>query len=349
MTALTFKNSTSQAQVISKERIVEVTEKFSNMGEIMVVGDIGLDKYTFGDVKRISPEAPVPVLEVQREWTKLGLAANISDNLKALGVRSLLCGVIGQDIHGNVLEELIEDMDLSTWGLVRDEGRPTIYKERVTTSTQQICRIDYEDSSELAADVESRLIERFDEFASNYNAFILEDYAKGTLSEGICQKVIQYAKAHNKIITVDPGVSTNALFYRGATLLKPNLKEAKIICESLGHKNKVNDIAGMLEIFISELDLEMAVITLGGDGMALMQKGKSPSFIPTAANEVFDVSGAGDTAIALLTSALLAGASLEEAAWIGNCGAGVVVAKKGTSTVNLHELLSFHEKLKQNL
>ncbi|MBC7713159.1 MAG: bifunctional hydroxymethylpyrimidine kinase/phosphomethylpyrimidine kinase [Rhizobacter sp.] len=331
--------------LITLERFTELTKKFATLTPIVVVGDVGIDKYTFGEVKRISPEAPVPVLEVTKEWLKLGLAANISHNLKTLGVESTLCGVVGEDNNANVFDTLLEDEKLNTWGIVRAPGRPTIFKERVTTNTQQICRIDYESSEDIDAATENKLISRFDEFAKTHGAVIIEDYAKGSLTKNVIANLISKFMAAGKLVAVDPGRSTPPLFYKGATLLKPNLAEARAMVESLGYKEK--KLENMAKILVEKLDLQMLVITLGAEGMALLdvKKNSELTIIPTVANEVFDVSGAGDTAISALTSSLLAGATLEEAAWISNCASGVVVAKKGTATVDLAELHQFYNQL----
>jgi rfaE bifunctional protein kinase chain/domain len=331
--------------IISLTRFNEITSKFNSIDPIVVVGDVGIDKYTFGEVRRISPEAPVPVLEVTKEWLKLGLAANISHNLRTLGVKSTLCGVVGDDSNANVFDNLLEDEKLNTWGIVRTKSRPTIFKERVTTNTQQICRIDYESSEYIDEETEQKILLRMDEFVKNHQALIIEDYAKGTLTKSLIASLISKFKSNGRLVAVDPGRSTPPLFYKGATLLKPNLSEAKIMVESLGYKEK--KLENIAKILIEKLDLQMLVITLGAEGMALIDtKIQSElKIIPTVANEVFDVSGAGDTAISVLTSALLSGATLEEAAWIGNCASGVVVGKKGTATVNLEELNSFFLQL----
>lgn len=331
--------------IITLDRFNEITSKFNSIDPIVVVGDIGIDKYTFGEVKRISPEAPVPVIEVTKEWLKLGLAANISHNLNTLGVKSTLCGVVGEDNNANLFDILLEDEKLNTWGIVRSKLRPTIFKERVTTNTQQICRIDYESSEYIDEETEQKILVRIDEFVKTHQALIIEDYAKGTLTKTLIASLIEKFKSNGKLVAVDPGRSTPPLFYKGATLLKPNLSEAKKMVESLGYKEK--KLETLAKILIDKLDLQMLVITLGADGMALLDIKTQPELkiIPTVANEVFDVSGAGDTAISVLTSALLSGATIEEAAWIGNCASGVVVGKKGTATVNLVELHAFYHQL----
>lgn len=338
--------------LISIQRFEEISNQFNKLKPIVVFGDVGIDKYTYGEVKKISPEAPVPVLEVSKEWLKLGLAANISHNLKTLGVSSTLCGVVGEDLNANTLETLLEDEDLKTWGIIRSSQKPTIFKERVTTNTQQICRIDYESTDPINEETQKKLISRCDEFVNDHGAVIIEDYAKGTLTENVIAHLIKSFQDQGKIVAVDPGRSTPPLYYKGANLLKPNLAEARAMVAGLGYKE--TKVEAMANILMDKLALEMLVITLGGDGMALYDRKNSKDLviIPTVANEVFDVSGAGDTAISALTSSLLAGATLEEAAWIGNCASGVVVGKKGTATVNLVELRAFldqiHKKFKKS-
>lgn len=333
--------------LITQQRFNEVLNNFKQIKPLLVVGDVGIDKYTYGEVKRISPEAPVPVLEVTKEWLKLGLAANISHNLQTLNIPSTLCGIVGEDKNADVFEELLEDNSLKTWGLVRTSDRPTTFKERVTTNTQQIVRIDYESSEIISDNVEKKFINRIEELSPTHSAIILEDYAKGALTKKVIEDVIRFATSNNILLAVDPGRTTPPLFYKGASLLKPNLSEARAMVEFLGFKEK--KVEKIAEILIDKLLVKKLVITLGADGMALFDTSvhREIVYIPTVANEVFDVSGAGDTAIALLTSSIVAGATLEEAAWISNCGAGVVVAKKGTATVDQEELTIFYQSLKK--
>lgn len=332
-----------------ESRLTEILNQFQNLDPMLVVGDIGIDKYTYGEVKRISPEAPVPILEVTKEWQKLGLAANISHNLKTLDVNSTLCGVVGNDKNASSFEHLCEESDLKTWGLVRCDERPTIFKERVTTNTQQICRIDYEKNIPLSSEVEEQLLRRVEDFADDHGSIILEDYFKGTLTPKVLQELIKFFKSKGKLVAVDPGRFTPPEYYKNAGLLKPNLVEARMMAESLASREK--EPAKLAQLLAEKLSVEKVVITLGGEGMVLLDTlgdGKV-HHIPTVANEVYDVSGAGDTAISLLTAALQAGATLEEAAWIGNCGSGVVVGKKGTATVNQQELLEFYQQLAKRL
>jgi rfaE bifunctional protein kinase chain/domain len=336
--------------ILNQDKFNSIVSKFNSLKPILVAGDLGVDKYTFGEVKRISPEAPVPVLEVQKEWNKLGLAANVSDNLKSLEVPSTLCGVIGDDARANLVESLLEERGLKTWGLVRDPARHTTYKERVTTATQQICRVDYETKDPLAEDIQRRISSRIDEFSSNHSGVIIEDYGKGLFSESLCQKIIRSFKDKNLLVAVDPSRTTPPMWYKGATLLKPNRQESHMMVEALGHFKERN-LEIIAQILIEKLSLEKIIITLGADGMAMLDTKLDGQLriIPTAANEVFDVSGAGDTAIAAISSALLSGATLEEAAWIGNCAAGVVVRKRGTALCSKKELFDYFGNLSKFL
>lgn len=328
--------------IIDSNRFETIVDQFKTLKPIMIVGDVGVDKYTYGKVERISPEAPVPVLEVTKEWLKLGLAANISHNLNTLGVTSILCSVIGDDFNAKTLENLLEEEKLKTWGLVKSKERSTTFKERVTTNSQQVCRIDYETRGTITDELIKSLMERVEDLKQDCNSLILEDYAKGTLTEPLIQALIKSFKKDNKIVAVDPGRNIPASFYKGATLLKPNHSEAKELVKSLGSTNF--NLEDMAKLLVEKLELEKLVITLGAEGMALIDTrvDNKLKVIPTFSTEVFDVSGAGDTVISVLTAALNADATLEEAAWIANCAAGVVVAKRGTATVNCDELRSFY-------
>ena len=329
---------------LSEIRFLEIINNINKIKPIIVLGDVGIDKYTFGEVKRISPEAPVPVVEVSKEWLKLGLAANVAHNLKTIGVNSTLCSVIGSDVRADVFERLLEEINLSIWGLVRDETRQTTYKERVTTNTQQICRVDYETSRPICEATEIRLKKRLEDFSKNHSALIIEDYSKGTLTDKLIVGSIAEAKKNKIFVAVDPGKDTDPRLYTGADLIKPNLNEAKVIAEKIVGK-KIEKIEDLAKTIQENLKTSSVVITLGAEGMAILDD-KGYRVIPTVATEVFDVSGAGDTSISLLVSSLLAGASLDEAAWIANCAAAVVVGKKGTATVTLSELINFFQKNK---
>lgn len=331
--------------MINHKRLDEILAGFSKLEPMLVLGDVGIDKYTYGDVARISPEAPVPILKVSREWCKLGLASNVSDNLKSLGIDSTLCSVVGNDVNGTIFENLLEERDLKTWGIVRDEKRVTTFKERVTTNTQQICRVDYEVLEPISNECHDKLLSRCKEFSASHSMLILEDYAKGLLNADLVKQVIAMFKEQNKMVAVDPYSTCPVDWYKGATLFKPNLTESISIAKQLGYMEVKPEVVA--EILLDKLDLQMVVITLGNAGMAFIERNSTQGVrvIPTLATEVYDVSGAGDTAISALCAAVEAGATLEEAVWIANCASGVVVGKRGTASVTCAEITKFHKRL----
>ncbi len=330
--------------MIDSKRLLSILDKFEEINGIAVVGDVGVDKYTSGNVERISPEAPVPVIEVTKEWTKLGLAANVSDNLVDLGIASTLFGVIGKDNHGHIFEGLLKERGLNTKGLVHSSERLTTFKERVVAGPQQICRIDYETQKEMDEKSKDALLEKLHKQLPSFGGIILEDYGKGLFDERFTQEVIALGRRNKVLITVDPSRKNPASWYKGATLFKPNYKEACIIMDQLGYREERKP-EKICEILIDELDFENVVVTLGAEGMVSLSKDSKPQRIPTIARDVYDVSGAGDTSIAVLTAALLSGANLEEAIWTANLAAGVVVAKKGTATTTVDEIKGYFNKL----
>jgi D-glycero-beta-D-manno-heptose-7-phosphate kinase len=336
-------------EIINKERLEEILNNFSSIKPVFVLGDIGLDKYTEGEVKRISPEAPVPVLEVTKEWYKLGLASNVADNLNSLGIKTTICGFIGNDKNAGIFETLLEENNIKTWGIIRDSNRTTTYKERVITPQQQICRIDYETNQSITDEMQDKVLYRLQELAENHNSIILEDYGKGFFSHTFLQNIIKFFKEKNKFIACDPSRFTKALSYKGIDLLKPNRDEAIILADGLGCEyTNIDDIAKFL---FEKLELKQIVITLGKDGILLMDNDKytKPVKFPTISKEIFDVSGAGDTVISSLVGALESGADLYEACWLANCAAGVVVGKRGTAKTSIEEISYFYSKLNKQL
>jgi len=331
--------------MLEQKRFQEILKSFEKINPILVTGDIGVDKYTKGRVSRISPEAPVPVIEVFEEWNKLGLATNVSDNLQSLLVKSTVCGVVGDDANGSNLENLLEEKSMSTWGIVRCSERMTTFKERVVTDTQQVCRVDYETKSYLNSSTEKRVLDRMKEMIEGHSAIIVEDYGKGFFTQNLTSKLIAMAKDHKIFIAVDPSRTTPPSWYKGVDLLKPNQLESELMVKLLGYQE--TDTQKISEILIDKLDLNKLIITLGAEGMAITDRsdGGKMKMIPTVAREVYDVSGAGDTAISTIVAAISAGATLEEAAWLGNCASGVVVGKKGTALVTPSELTDFYSEL----
>lgn len=302
---------------------------------ILVIGDVGVDSYMMGKVERISPEAPVPVLHVEQEILKLGLAANVADNIQAMSANSILVGVIGKDKAAEDLTKLCLTSGIMTQHLVPDD-RKTIFKTRMVAQGQQLIRIDHETTSPISSLTEEKVLRNIFYLSQDVDAIILEDYAKGMITESLAKNIFKIARSNGIPITVDPNLKTPAKFYKGASLLTPNTSEAerlsgiKITCESSLRK------CG--EKILKLTSADAVVITRGGDGMAILEESGNFRLIPTFAKEVYDVSGAGDTVISALTLFMAAGASLYDAVILANVAAGIEVGKQGTATVSLSEI-----------
>jgi rfaE bifunctional protein kinase chain/domain len=304
---------------------------------ILVIGDVGVDRYTSGTVERISPEAPVPIVLVESETLKLGLAANVADNVKALGSEPLLVGVVGRDRSAQDFKDLLRRSSIQPAHLVVDSDRRTVLKERIVSERQQLLRVDYESGHRIGKQTEAQVLKRIRSLLRRVDGVILEDYAKGMLSESLSRAIFSLARKSGKIVAVDPNAKTPLRYYRGATILTPNTKEAEKLSGIA-----IQDEASLLKagrMILKTTSARFVVITRGKEGMAIFNS-KDPvvHLIPTYAREVYDVSGAGDTVISVLTLALAAGASIENAAILGNLAAGVEVAKRGTATVSPEEI-----------
>jgi D-beta-D-heptose 7-phosphate kinase/D-beta-D-heptose 1-phosphate adenosyltransferase len=316
---------------------IDVLERVRSIhGEaIAVVGDLMLDRFVWGRVSRISPEAPVPVVEIERESFHLGGAANVARNLSSLGATPLLLGVVGDDDASSQLRQTLRDRALSDDTVLTDATRRTTVKTRIIAGSQQVVRADWESVDDLSGEVESRALDALDDIIGRARAVVLSDYAKGTLTPRIIERAIELAHQHDLPILVDPKLRRYRL-YQGVTLVTPNLHEATRFAGIAVVTD--NDIAQAAETILNDLSCTAVLITRGEQGMTLFETGASPHHIETFAREVFDVSGAGDTVIAAAALALAAGATLAEAAELANRAAGVVVGKLGTATVELEEL-----------
>ena len=332
-----------QSHLPTRGQLLERLEQMDDVG-VLVIGDVGIDRYTMGAVERISPEAPVPIVRVQEEKLKLGLAANVADNLQTLGARPLLCGVIGKDRAGADFKTLMRAGGMTSAYLAEDAGRRTVLKERIVSDRQQLLRVDYEDVHGVDAKLEKLILARIQSALKSSDAVILQDYAKGMISEKFSRKIFEVAARSGCAVAVDPNSKTPLEVYRGSFILTPNRSEAEALTGV-----RIGDGVSLAEAghrLLSATDAPHAVITLGKDGMAVFERGRfEAEIIPTFAREVYDVSGAGDTVISMLTLALTVGASVTEAAALGNLAAGVVVGKRGTATVNPRELLEYAESL----
>ena len=313
--------------------------------KVAVLGDVMLDEYLFGEVIRISPEAPVPVVRVTREQAVLGGAANVAANLKALGAEPLLIGTLQKDAAGDRVLGLMTGLGVSISGLVLDPSRPTIIKTRVIGQQQQMLRIDREEAGPPDAAVLLGLEDRLEWALNAASALIISDYAKGTVNQPVMDAVRALCGARNLPWIVDPKPAHKA-FYQGATLMTPNTKETSELTGHTARSDMEVTVAG--RSLMAELGLKGLLVTRSERGMALFapeDDHAAPWMIPTEAREVFDVSGAGDTVIAAFSAAVAAGADWREAAMLANAAAGVVVAKVGTATVTPAELLAhYHEQ-----
>ncbi|MDP3804049.1 MAG: D-glycero-beta-D-manno-heptose-7-phosphate kinase [Candidatus Omnitrophota bacterium] len=320
----------------SSKKIEHIVSNFKN-ARVMVIGDLILDEFLWGDVTRISPEAPVPVVWVRKESFMPGGASNVANNLRSLGGCVYLVGVIGNDERGAILKGELERSRIDTSGVFTDESRPTTLKTRVVAHHQQVVRIDKEKVDALDAGVTAKMINYVERMIGSVDAVIIEDYGKGVISSSLLSKVVPIAKNSGKIISVDPK-EEHFKYYKGVTTVTPNNDEA---ARAVGFE--IKDDASLKkagQILLNKLNCKIVLITRGENGMAVFQKGKPMEHIPTVAQEVFDVSGAGDTVIASFTLSLAAGADAIRAAHIANCAAGIVVGKIGIAVVTPQELIN---------
>ena len=315
-----------------------ILDNFKNI-KIGVVGDLMLDDYIYGTVERISPEAPVPVVNVKEEKFVLGGAANVVNNLASLGAKTICFGVIGNDANGERLLGAFADKKIDVSGLIRDKERTTIVKRRIIGSNQQLLRIDWEDITPISTFLEYALLRNIESKIDELDAVILSDYDKGVLTPMVAKEIVRMCRDRGKIVTVDPKPK-NAMNYYGATSMTPNRKEAK---ECLGMERATNmeEVGKELK---EKLKLDNLLLTRSEEGMSLFIENKIVN-IPTFAKEVYDVTGAGDTVISVFTLAAASGVSWHEAAKIANTATGVVVGKMGTSTVTKDEILEFYKRI----
>lgn len=304
---------------------------------ILILGDVMLDEYIWGNVSRISPEAPVPVVEVMDESVKLGGAANVALNVKTLGDPPLLVSIVGNDRNGERLKELLSNSGISNQGIFVDENRRTTAKTRIIAHSQQVVRADRENTEELSSDMTSRLLDFIKQKISQdkISALLISDYGKGVISLELLNQVISLAKENDIFISVDPK-ETHFMNYRRVSIITPNHSEA-----GFAYGKRIKDEKSLEEVgwgLLEKLEAEALLITRGEKGMSLFEKNRSLTNFPTMAKEVYDVTGAGDTVISTLTCAYSAGANLKEAALISNHAAGIVVGELGTAQVTKEEL-----------
>lgn len=304
---------------------------------VLVLGDLMLDRFVYGSVERISPEAPIPVVNVERFTDMPGGAANVARNIAALGARAILLGVVGDDPWAEDLRAQLALSPTIEPHLITDASRPTSVKTRYVADGQQVMRADRESRVPLSAAVERLVLEAYSASLSSAEVIVLSDYAKGVLTDAVIRAAIDRARSAGKIVIVDPKAK-NFTRYRGATILTPNRLELQQACgqDCVAEQDVVDGANRILERQICDV----MVVTRGKDGMSVIGKDESAVHLPTAARQVFDVSGAGDTVVAAISLGLAAGGKIVEAATLANVAAGLVVGKRGTATVTTGEIIA---------
>jgi D-beta-D-heptose 7-phosphate kinase/D-beta-D-heptose 1-phosphate adenosyltransferase len=319
---------------LNKQRITELTNSIGR-SRVLVLGDTMLDEYLLGTVARISPEAPVPVVDIDSTRRLLGGAANVAANIKALGDEPLLVGAVGDDDAANRIRTLLESKEISSDSLVVDKSRRTTIKTRVIAHSQQVVRADQETRHDLDAEIESQVYAKIEKASDDISAIIVSDYGKGMITQSLLQKVIDLCIKKNIFIAVDPK-ETRFSNYKRVSLITPNHHEA-----GFAYGRRIYTEEDLLDVgqgLLDRLDAKAILITRGAEGMSLFRREFEPTHIPTFARQVYDVTGAGDTVIAVYVSSVAAGADAVEAAIIANIGAGYTVAQVGTAAVTTEQL-----------
>jgi rfaE bifunctional protein kinase chain/domain len=319
---------------VKPDQLMKVVDSIGH-SKVLILGDIMLDEYLFGAVSRISPEAPVPVVEISGTKLLLGGAANVAANIQALGDTAILLGTVGEDEAAVKLSQLLKEKGITRDFLVNDASRQTTIKTRIIAHSQQVVRADRENTHELDADTETRVFNKFRAIAPEIKAVIISDYGKGVITLSLLEKVIQLCLERNIFVAVDPK-ETHFFNYKRVSLITPNHHEA-----GFAYGRRIHSETDLLDVgkgLLEKLEAKAILITRGPNGMSLFQNSGEPTHIPTFAKQVYDVTGAGDTVIATFVSAVCAGADMVEAAVISNAAAGYTVGHVGTATISAAQL-----------
>ncbi|CAN5602003.1 hypothetical protein BH18ACI3_BH18ACI3_08530 [soil metagenome] len=315
---------------------MKILDNFADV-KVLVVGDVMLDRYWWGRVGRISPEAPVPVVSLERTSLIAGGAANVAANVAGLGAKPFLFGITGKDEGAKLLPEVLQKSNISAFELFPIKDRKTTVKTRIVAHNQQVVRLDQETSTPLNSRETASLLKKIEAAFDLIDVVILSDYAKGFLTDELIRRLISQGKKKGKIVLIDPKGKDYSK-YSGATILTPNQREAADACGLEDNCSNLVERSG--EMLLERLGLKALLITQGEKGMTLLQKGKSSSYLPATARKVYDVTGAGDTAIATMAVALGSGMDFLQAAEIANTAAGLVVEKIGTTPITREMLES---------
>src|SRR3989338_8668618 len=328
----------------SDEMKQELITLVNNMQKkrILVVGDLLLDKYIWGNVDRVSPEAPVAIVGVEKETYVPGGAANVTNNIVAIGGKAQLMGIMGNDKAKETFIKELEKRGIGTTHVLVDEKRPTIQKIRIMAQQQQLLRVDHEDTSYVESRREEEFLAHLEAEKGSFEAIIVSDYAKGVVTEGLMKGILAFCKQNNVGLIIDPKPK-HKKFYAGASVITPNHKEA---CELAGvaPTNEEAEIVTIGRTIQQELQTNI-LLTRGEKGITVFENGQEPITIATTAKEVYDVTGAGDTVVAIAALALCAGATLTQAATVANSAAGIVVGKLGTATVSAKKIVEAIQRM----
>jgi rfaE bifunctional protein kinase chain/domain len=310
--------------------------------KVLVVGDICLDEYVLGQVRRISPEAPVPLLEVEEEDSRLGMSGNVAQNIASLGGISYLVSVVGSDVSAETLKAFLKKKGVSSDYLVVDANRPTTRKIRIMTQHHHLVRVDYEMKHFLDEQIEKNLIDQVASVINEIDIVILEDYGKGVVSRRVVQKLVDISHKYKKMVLVDPHRTNPGDFYYGVDLLKPNFEESLALAgisyeDYKIHKKNITEVGAILR---NKIKSKYVILTQGKEGMSIFSD-EEVMQVPTFARQVFDVTGAGDTVIAALALGLSSGFGIDEACVLANFAAGVVVGKVGCVPCEVGELKDY--------
>ena len=312
----------------------KIFNKFKDV-RVLVVGDVMLDEYIWGNVTRISPEAPVPIVEVSKTTQTLGGAGNVINNIASFGAKPIICGLVGADSVAGILMTKMSDLGLDIRGLIVDPTRPTTIKRRVMGNDSQIVRLDVENTDKINGDSVKRVLNFLKSSIDDVDIVIISDYNKGVITKEMVVEIVRIAKEKNIKVISDPQ-KNNFNCHKYVDLITPNLEEASYYC---GFKIKdKRTLARAGRKLIVDLKIGSVIITCGEDGMSIFRNSAEVIHVSSTAKKVFDVSGAGDTVISVLALGLVVGLELEDAAKLANIAAGIVVGKRGTSTVSVEEL-----------
>lgn len=324
--------------LINKVRSIQQSQKTP---AILVIGDLMIDHYIWGDATRLSPEAPVPIVNVKNESTTLGGAANVAQNLVALGAKVTLGGVIGNDTFGGKLIEILTSEGIATDAILKDSHRPTTVKTRVVAGSHQLVRVDREVTDPVLNELEDELVDKLDHYINEADIVLFSDYGKGLFSEGLTQRLIKLSKDKHKKVIIDPkGLDYEK--YKGAFIIKPNRKELADAAKTEKIKT-IEDLQKAAKVIFRQTGIEYLVVTLSEEGIVILDE-LAYKLLPVKATAVFDVTGAGDTVLATMAYFIASGLSLEEACELANHAAAIVIRRVGSATTTIDEIIDDIEK-----